>query len=100
MTQPILHIDQLKKRFGGFVALDGALVGLGVVADAGDELDFVRQFDEVIVGPGGEGLCLDGGLFLRGKDDDGRLLRAGIGAELADERQAVAVATNKMTSSG
>lgn len=23
MTQPILHIDQLSKRFGGFVALDG-----------------------------------------------------------------------------
>ncbi|MEY3747097.1 MAG: hypothetical protein RL194_556, partial [Pseudomonadota bacterium] len=23
MTQPILHIDQLGKRFGGFVALDG-----------------------------------------------------------------------------
>lgn len=23
MTSPILHIDQLKKRFGGFVALDG-----------------------------------------------------------------------------
>ena len=73
----------------GLVALDGTLVGLGVVADAGDELDLVGQLDEVVVRAGSEGLGLDGRLLLRGEDDDGRLLRAGIGAELADEGQPV-----------
>ena len=79
----------LAQRAVGLVALDGALIGLGVVADAGDEFDLVGQLDEVVVRAGGEGLGLDSRLFLGGKDDDGRLLRAGVGAELPDKGQPV-----------
>ena len=60
-----------------------------MIPDAGNELDFVGQLDQVIVGAQGEGLALDLGVFVGGKDDDGDVLGARVGAVLADQGQAV-----------
>lgn len=45
----------LAQRAVGLIALNCALVGLRVIADARDELDLVGQLDEVIVRASGEG---------------------------------------------
>ena len=56
-------LDELLLAFAqraiGGVALEQVQVGLGVIADAGDQLDLVGQLDQVIVGAQGKGLAFD-----------------------------------------
>ena len=73
----------------GGVPLQQGHVGARVVADARHQLDVVRQLDQVVVGPGGEGRALDQRVFLGGQDDDRDVLRCRVVAVLAHQGQAV-----------
>jgi len=71
------------------VALGLVDVGAGMVAQARNQFDFVRQLDKIIIRTDGERLPLDRRIFVRGKDDDGRITGARIRAELSHERQTI-----------
>ena len=85
--------DQLLLAFAqrpvGGIALQQVQVGPRVVADAGDQFDLIRQFHQVIIRAEGEGLAFDLRIFVGGEDDDGCFARAGVGAELTQQCQAV-----------
>jgi branched-chain amino acid transport system ATP-binding protein len=66
MTEPILHVDKVSKRFGGFTAVDGVSIAIR----AGERFG--------LIGPNGSGKttlinCISGAL----RNDDGRVMFAG-----------------------
>ena len=82
----LLALGQLAVRL---VALQQGDVALRVVADPGDQFELVGQLDEVVVGPDGERLGLDGRLLLAGQHDQRHLARRLVGPEELHQRQAV-----------
>ncbi|CAI8754609.1 hypothetical protein EMIT0196P_140128 [Pseudomonas chlororaphis] len=88
-----IGIEQLlladPQRAIGRVPLQQGHVGARVVTDARHQLDVVRQFDQVIVGPGREGRTLDQRVFLGRKHDDRNVLGRRVVAVLAHQRQPV-----------
>ncbi len=70
----------------GGVALHLVQIRAGMIADAGNQFDAVRNFYEVIIGADAEGLALDLRVFVRGEDNDGDVFGRGIRAVLADQR--------------
>src|SRR6266566_478424 len=86
-----LQLDvHLRQRAMRLVALQQIRVGLGVTADAGDQLDFVRELDEIVVDAEREGLAFHRRLYFRHRRHGG----GGIGAvmkfdiRLTDQRPA------------
>lgn len=77
LASPLAQRRWLVQGVEGLVALQEREVAAGVVADAGDEFDGVGEFDDVVVGAAGEGLCLGGSLFLGAQHDEGRQGRLG-----------------------
>ena len=71
-------LDELLLAFAqgpvGGVALQQVQVGPRVIANAGDQLDLVRQLDQVIIRAEGKGLAFDLRILVGGKDDDGDVL--------------------------
>ena len=66
LGQLALALRQPAVRLVAFEQVD---VAARVVADAGDQLELVGQLDQVVVGPEGERLGLDGRLLLAGQHD-------------------------------
>lgn len=71
-------------------------VAAGMVADAGDELNFVRQFHQVVVGAVGKTFGLDSGLFLRRENDQRDFSGVFIFPKFLDQRHAVNLRHNKV----
>ena len=84
--QPLLALQQ---RLVGLVALEQVDVALGVIADPGQELEPVGKLDDVVVGPQGERLGLDGRLLLGREHDQRGLAGRLVGPEHLDQGQAV-----------
>ncbi|RMO66894.1 hypothetical protein ALQ39_05784 [Pseudomonas amygdali pv. eriobotryae] len=73
----------------GFVTLQQCHIGARVVANARHQFDVVRQFDQIIVGPGRERGALDQRVFLGGQHDDRDIAGQRVAAVLANQRQTV-----------
>ncbi|MNM19625.1 hypothetical protein D3C81_299400 [compost metagenome] len=73
----------------GFVALQQRQVGTRVVANARHQLNVVRQFDQVVVGPGSKGRALDQRVFLGRQDNDRDVLGGRVIAVFAHQGQAI-----------
>ncbi len=71
------------------VALDQVDQSFGVIANAGNQFDLVRQLDQIVIGAHGKGLAFDLRVLIGGKDNDGCISCSWVGAELADQRQTV-----------
>ncbi len=77
------------KRGVGLVALDERDVTPRVMADAGGELDRIRQFDEVVVRSEHESFRLHLGLLLGGENDGWNFSGRGIRPIKTQHRQAI-----------
>ena len=73
----------------GGIALQEVHQRFGVITNAGDQLDLVGQFDQVVIGAHREGLAFDLRIFVRRKHDDRCIASRGVGAELANQSQAI-----------
>ena len=73
------------QRLVSFIALQEVDITPGVMPDAGDQFDFVRQLDQIIVGAQGKGLRFDLGLLFGRQHDQGQVVRFGIGPEIAHQ---------------
>lgn len=60
-----------------------------MVADAGDEFEFIGEFDDVVVSAECEGLGFDIGFFAGGEDDHGDVFSGGVSAEEFDHSEAI-----------
>ncbi len=73
----------------GFITLQQGHVGARVIANARHQLDVVRQFDQIVVGPGRERCAFDQRVFLGGEHDDRDVTGQRVAAVFANQRQAV-----------
>ena len=64
---------------------------IGVIPKPRNQLDLVRNSDQVIVGPHCKGVAFDMRVLIVGKDNNGRVLRWRDRAKLADQHQSVNV---------
>ncbi|MNU69886.1 hypothetical protein D3C71_592840 [compost metagenome] len=60
-----------------------------MIANARNQFDIVRQFDQIIVGPGRERRALDQRVFLGRQDDDRNVLGRRVIAVFAHQAQAI-----------
>ncbi len=83
------HTLLLLERGERLIALKTMDIGGGVVANARDQFQLVRELDQIVVGASGEGLHLGRGVLLRGEDDERCGGRRWIAAEGAHHLDAI-----------